>query len=281
MKTIAVANQKGGVGKTTTVVNIGGLLARKGYSVLLVDLDPHGSMTSYFGHDPDELEESVYNLFENSSLTVLPNSLITKTQVKNISLLPSSTALATLDRQLGARSGMGLVIANALKTMDSRYDFALLDCPPILGVLMVNALAACQELIIPAQTEFLALKGLERMLHTLDMIQRSRTNPLPYTIVPTMYDQRTRASVLTLKELNEKYADHLWQGIIPVDTRFRDASKAGLPLTVKHPWAKGSMAYRRLIDAMNLIPEKVSEEEPPQGVETEQPDMPDAGEQHG
>jgi chromosome partitioning protein len=269
MKTIAVANQKGGVGKTTTVVSIAGVLARKKYKVLLIDLDPHGSMTSYFKFDPDEVEDSVYTLFQLENRSSIPSAVVKKTPLPNISLIPASTALATLDRQLGTRSGMGLVIASTLKALSGRFDFALLDCPPILGVLMVNALAASDKLIIPSQTEFLAMKGLERMVHTLEMIQKSRHVPLPYMIVPTMYDKRTRASVVTLSELKEKYAGKLWDDVIPIDTAFRDASKAGLPLTIKQPWTKGSMAYRKLIDDLDLIPEKLADEEiqAPEGYE--------------
>ncbi len=265
MKIYAVSNQKGGVGKTTTVVSLGGLLARKGYRVLMLDLDPHGSLTSYFKLDPDEEENTVYDLFNvtGNANDIKTATLIRKTDIDGLNYIPASTALATLDRQLGARSGMGLVIANAFKDIANEYDFALLDCTPMLGVLMVNALAACDHLIIPVQTEFLALKGLERMVHTLEMIQKSRPVPLKYTIVPTMYDQRTRASVATVKELREKYSQQLWNGLIPVDTLFREASRIGVPLTVMKPWEKGSLAYRKLAEDLgfedDIIQQKVVE----------------------
>lgn len=248
MRIWAVANQKGGVGKTTTAVNLGGLLANRNQRVLLVDLDPHGSLTSYFGLDPESVAPSVYDLFDRAGERGFAAEAVHATAVKGLSVLPSSTALATLDRQLGARSGMGLVVRDALHSLSSRFDCAVLDCPPMLGVLMVNALAACDELLVPVQTEFLALKGLERMVHTLGMIQRSRKTELPWRIVPTMFDRRTRASVDSLRELRATYHDRVWAAAIPVDTQFREASKQGLPLTVAHPWAKGSQAYRRLLD---------------------------------
>lgn len=248
MKIFSVANQKGGVGKTTTTVNLGGLLALREHSTVLLDLDPHGSLTSYFGHDPESVSPSVYDLFRDEATPV--ETLLLETGVPGLYLLPASTALATLDRQLGARSGMGLVVRRALSSLSERFDYALIDCPPMLGVLMVNALAACDELLVPVQTEFLALKGLERMVHTLTMVQRSRPDPLRYTIVPTLFDRRTRASIEALRELRQAYDEPLWADAIPVDTQFREASRAGLPLTVQHPWARGSQAYRRLLDTL-------------------------------
>jgi chromosome partitioning protein len=147
-----VSNQKGGVGKTTTVVTLGGLLAQQGKRVLLLDLDPQGSMTSYFRLDPDGSERSVYSLFEacaNHTRVESLEMLLHDTGVKGLFLLPASTAMATLDRQLGTREGMGLVIKQTLARLESQFDYVLMDCPPMLGVLMVNALAACQRLLIP------------------------------------------------------------------------------------------------------------------------------------
>jgi chromosome partitioning protein len=161
--------------------------------------------------------------------------------------MPAVMALATLDRQAGRLEGMGLVLKEALTLLESHYDYAIIDCPPILGVLMINALAACERLVIPVQTEFLALKGLERMLNTLQMVFKSRRMDLPYTIVPTMYDVRTRASKQSLKLLRESHAEHIWQGLIPIDTRFRDASRAGVPPDTFDPNARGVVAYDRLL----------------------------------
>lgn len=250
MKVWAVANQKGGVGKTTSVVSLGGLLAARGYRTLLLDMDPHGSMSSYFRLDPDHIENSLYRLFQNkqSQLTVPLQNLIHRTDYENLSLMPASTALATLDRQLGTSNGMGLVVKQALAALSVEYDYALIDCPPLLGVLMVNALAACEHLIIPVQTEFLAVKGLERMLRTLSMIGRANHRVPEYTILPTMFDRRTRASVSTLRLLRERHASSLWRSVIPVDTQFREASRLGVPLTIKAPNDRGSLAYAELLN---------------------------------
>lgn len=245
----AIANQKGGVGKTTTVISLASLLAAHGHSTLVLDMDPHGSLTTYLGYDPDTIESSIYTLFQK--LDSSPNSAILqtlkKTKLPNLFLLPAATAMATLDRQLGVQSGKGLVIKQTLKHLQQRFAYVLIDCPPMLGVLMINALAACDKLLIPVQTEFLALKGLERMLQTLSLINHSRKQKMPYLIVPTMFDKRTRAANQSLLQLQMQYPDAVWPQSIPVDTQFRDASKAGVPLPAYSPEARGSEAYASLL----------------------------------
>ncbi|WP_439859034.1 ParA family protein [Pseudomonas sp. MBLB4136] len=249
MRVWAVANQKGGVGKTTTSIALAGLLADAGKRVVVVDLDPHGSMTSYFGHDPDALEHSTFDLFlhQGSVPAGLPQQLLLPTSHERMSLLPSSTALATLERQSPGQNGLGLVIAKSLAQLWQDFDHAVIDSPPLLGVLMVNALAASQQLAIPVQTEFLAVKGLERMVSTLTMINRSRKQALPYTIVPTLFDRRTQASLSTLRVLRNSYPENLWPAYIPVDTRLRDASRAGLTPSQFDHNSRGTIAYRALL----------------------------------
>jgi len=254
----AVANQKGGVGKTTTVVSLASLLAQKGQPTLILDMDPHGSLTSYFGHNPDNIENSIYTLFQkmDSSPNVAIFNSLQKTNIDNLYLLPASTAMATLDRQLGAQGGKGLVIKKTLALLKDRFPNILIDCPPMLGVLMINALAACDQLLIPVQTEFLALKGLDRMLHTLGMINHSRQQGLPYLVIPTMYDQRTRSSKQSLKMLQDKYKTGVWDNVIPIDTLFRDASRAGLPLPAMDPSSRGSQAYSILLKYLTHLGHK-------------------------
>jgi chromosome partitioning protein len=248
MKVWAVANQKGGVGKTTTSIALAGLLADAGKRVVIVDLDPHGSMTSYFGQDPDSLEHSCFNLFQNQGQVPpgLTRELLLPTTHERIALLPASTALATLERQSPGQNGLGLVISKSLAQLHD-YDHAIIDSPPLLGVLMVNALAACEHLVIPVQTEFLALKGLERMVATLAMINRSRKQALPYSVVPTLFDRRTQASMSTLRLLNDGFGQQLWQAYIPIDTRLRDASRAGLVPSRFDSTSRGVVAYRALL----------------------------------
>lgn len=252
MRTWTISNQKGGVGKTTTVVTLAGIMSGKGHKTLMVDMDPHGSLTSYFGLDPDAIEYSVYELFQDRRFQSEAeiNRLIWETRFDNLYLLPASTAMATLDRQLGAQNGKGLVILHALAKISVNFSHTFIDCPPNLGILMVNALAACEKLIIPVQTEFLALKGLERMLNTITMISRSRQYELPFTILPTMFDKRTRASLRALRNLQQKYPENIARSVIPVNTQFREASQMGVPLPLLDSADRGVKAYKNFLDEL-------------------------------
>ncbi|ETX70129.1 cobQ/CobB/MinD/ParA nucleotide binding domain protein, partial [Vibrio parahaemolyticus EKP-028] len=226
----SVANQKGGVGKTTSTVTLAGLLSQKGHRVLMVDTDPHASLTTYLGYDSDTVSSSLFDLFQLKTFTrdtVKP--LILETELEGMDIIPAHMSLATLDRVMGNRSGMGLILKRALQAVSQDYDYVLIDCPPILGVMMVNALAASDRILIPVQTEFLAMKGLERMIRTLTIMQKSRPDGFKVTIVPTMYDKRTRASLQTLTQLKKDYPNQVWTSAVPIDTKFRDASLKHLP----------------------------------------------------
>jgi len=193
MQVWAVANQKGGVGKTTSVVTLAGLLAQQGHKVLVVDLDPHGSLTSYFGLDPDTIQRSVYDLFINPQQEI--DKLLVATNLPNLTLLPANSCMAALERQAGQLGGMGLVIQQALVQVNSLFDYVLIDSPPVLGVAMINALAACELLLMPVQTEFLAIKGLMRMSRSLDLVLKARHQQLQALVLPTMYDRRTKSAI--------------------------------------------------------------------------------------
>ena len=247
MEIWASANQKGGVGKTTTVVSLAGLLAEQGNRVLMVDLDPHGSLSAYFGLDPDYTPASVSDLFELSGNIPPHPRLVSRTEIDNLFVLPAATHQATLDRRLADKPGMGLILKQALQAWDKQFDHVLLDCPPTLGVLMINALASCQHVLIPVQTDFLALQGLKRMQNTLRMVDASMGYASPHTIIPTFYDGRTRASQFALQNLREDFTENLWPAVIPIDTKFRDASRDGLPLNVVAPQSHGIAAYRALL----------------------------------
>ncbi|MEW9797520.1 ParA family protein [Alteromonas sp. CYL-A6] len=253
MKIWTIANQKGGVGKTTTTVTLGGLLAaRANARVLLIDTDPHASLSYYFGIDAEALSSSVYDIFMHSGALTsdLVMDILCPTKVDNLYVLPATMTLATLDRQMGTQQGMGLVLKRALAQVEAEFDYVLIDCPPVLGVLMVNALAACDKVIIPTQTEYLALKGLDRMVHTLDIMGKSLNKAFDTLIVPTMYDKRTNAALASQKRLTTDYGDRVWDGVIPVDTHFRDASQTQLPANVQFPGTRGVYAYSKLLKVL-------------------------------
>lgn len=244
----SVANQKGGVGKTTSTVTLAGLLSQKGHRVLMVDTDPHASLTTYLGYDPDAVTTSLFDLFQLKTFsreTVKP--LILETDLEGMDIIPAHMSLATLDRVMGNRSGMGLILKRALQAVAQDYDYVLIDCPPILGVMMVNALAASDRILIPVQTEFLAMKGLERMIRTLTIMQKSRPDGFKVTIVPTMYDKRTKASLQTLTQLKKDYPNQVWTSAVPIDTKFRDASLKHLPASHFASGSRGVFAYKQLL----------------------------------
>ena len=259
-----VANQKGGVGKTTTVVSLAGILAQRGQRVLLIHTDPHASLTSYFDFDSDRLEGTLYELFQAAKpSSELVNRMTLKTKFENIHLLPASITLATLDRVMGNREGMGLVLKRALLRVQDQYDYVLIDCPPVLGVMMVNALAACDRILVPVQTEFLALKGLERMMKTFEIMQRSKRDKFRYTVIPTMFDKRTRASLMTLQSIKEQYGEAVWNAVIPIDTKFRDASLLHIPPSIYAPGSRGTYAYETLLNFIDALERQRTQEVKP------------------
>lgn len=244
-----IANQKGGVGKTTTTVTLGGLLAQQGKKVVLVDTDPQASLSYYFGIDSEELSASVYDIFAAGKGLDKDQVLdcLCSTKLDSLFILPASMALATLDRTMGTQSGMGLILKKALNLVADEFDYALIDCPPVLGVLMVNAVAASDKMIIPVQTEFLALKGLQRMMRTLEIMSKSQRREFKLIIVATMFDRRVNAAVDAYKVLRNDYQEQLWAGVVPVDTRFRDASQAQSPPSLYSPKTRGVYAYQSLL----------------------------------
>jgi len=243
-----VANQKGGVGKTTTTIALAGLLAECSKRVLIVDTDPHASLSYYFGIESEDLELSVYDLFIQESSTEQILQSLCPTPYSYIDILPAIMGLATLDRSLGAQGGMGLVLKKAIRKISQDYDYVLIDCPPVLGVLMVNALAAADKIVVPVQTEFLALKGLERMIKTLDLMQGEQEKPFRYTIVPTMFDKRTKASTIANQQLQDTYKEKVWPGVIPIDTNFRNASLVQKVPSHFSVNTRGVLAYKSLLD---------------------------------
>ena len=236
MRIWAIANQKGGVGKTTSALCLARSLADLGHRVLLVDLDPHGSLSRAFGVAAEPPPKGTFDLFNGDSIA----SVARATGQADIQLVAAQAAMATLERRGATQPGLGLALHRALVNADADYDFALLDCPPTLGLLLVNALAACDRLIVPTQTDPLALHGLAGMLHTAAMVERSRARPLLRQILPTLFDKRTRTGQQTLEQLQSHPDAAACPHPIPVDTRLRDADALG---TREHMYGRGMIAY--------------------------------------
>jgi chromosome partitioning protein len=236
-----VANQKGGVGKTTTTVAIADYLASQGYRTLMLDLDPQGSLTTYFQQDPDKMIGTAYDIFDQQTRVQALD-----TGFENLRLIGSSIGLAKLEKSTETVKGKGLVVKSFLRSLASEYDYVVIDTPPGLGKLMVNALVACEQLIIPAQTDFLTLKALERMVKVLKMLASSRVD-LNYKILPTMFDKRTNASKRTLMSLKNLYGGKVSPIVVPTDTKLRDASRMGVPPSFLFPRCQGVQAYQRFV----------------------------------
>lgn len=242
MQTWAVANQKGGVGKTTTTLCLSRALAEAGHRVLAIDLDPHASLSHAFGVPAEPPARGSYEVFTEAGATL--EQLARATPVDGLHVCPAQPALATLERRGATQAGLGLALGRALQAAQAHWDYVLLDCPPTLGLLMVNALAAADRLVAPTQTDPLALHGLRDMLRTAQMVERSRRRPLPYAVVPTLHDRRTKSGAQCLHELREAHGERVWPGAVPVDTRLRDAAT----LAGTGPLAgRGADAYREVL----------------------------------
>lgn len=236
MRVWAIANQKGGVGKTTSSLCLGRSLADAGKRVLLVDLDPHGSLTRAFGVPTEPPPAGTYDLFNDKNISEVARP----SGYPGIDLVAAQPAMATLERRSATQPGLGLALGRALQAEPDGHDYALLDCPPTLGLLLVNALAACDRLIVPTQTDPLALHGLAGMLHTAAMVERSRARPLLRQILPTLFDRRTRTGQQTLEQLQAHPGASACPYPIPVDTRLRDADALG---SREHMYGRGLAAY--------------------------------------
>ncbi|MFC4699903.1 ParA family protein [Glaciecola siphonariae] len=251
MKVWTVVNQKGGVGKTTSTISIAGSLSAQGYKVLLLDLDPHASLTYYLGFDAENLTSSLYDVFcQTPSEPFDIKQALQATKIKNVGLLPSHIALSTLDKRFGTAPGKGLVIKKALEQLGSQFDIAIIDCPPVLGVLMVNGLVAANAIVVPTQTEYLALRGLDRMLQTLEQLKPTLQDEVLTLVVATLFDRRVNACLASYTKMRDNYKAHMWRGYIPVDTKFRDASQQGLPINMIVKDSRGAFAYDKLTNEL-------------------------------
>ena len=241
-KVVAVANQKGGVGKTTTSVNMAACLAREGCRVLLIDLDPQGNATSGLGIDRHECEESIYDGLVNDRPL---EELCLSTGTQNLDIIPSTTDLAGAQVELVEHPRREFRLRQALTGFEGDYDFIILDCPPSLGLLTLNALAAANTVLVPIQTEYYALEGLGHLLQTIELIHEHLNPALTLEgILLTMYDGRTNLSEQVATEVSTHFGELVFETIIPRNVRLGEAPSFGQPITEYANSSRGARSYR-------------------------------------
>ena len=252
-RTIAVANQKGGVGKTTTTINLSAALAEQGKKVLLVDLDPQGNSTSGVGVDKRDLENTVYELFVGR--TTLDECLL-ETDFLNLSVLPANINLSGAEIDLIDMENREYHLKDILQQIKDDYDFILIDCPPSLNMLTVNAMTAADTVLVPIQCEYYALEGLSQLIHTINLVKK-RLNPHLQLegVVFTMYDARTKLSMQVVENVKQTLKENIYNTIIPRSIKLAEAPSYGMPITAYAPTSPGADAYRLL--AMEVIDHKV------------------------
>ncbi|MGH8869474.1 MAG: ParA family protein [Actinomycetes bacterium] len=242
---IAMCNQKGGVGKTTTTINLGAALAEYGRKILLVDFDPQGALSVGLGVNPHELDASVYNVLMEPSVTV--DDVLLKTNVPNMHLLPSNIDLSAAEVQLVTEVAREQALARVLATVVDEYDLVLIDCQPSLGLLTVNALTASHGVVVPLECEFFALRGVALLVQTIEKV-RERLNPRLEIegILATMYDSRTVHGREVLARVVDAFGDKVFHTVINRTVRFPETTVAGVPITVYDPPSAAATAYRQL-----------------------------------
>jgi len=241
---MAVANQKGGVGKTTTAVNLSAALAELGYRVLVIDLDPQGNATTGLGINARNLQSSIYDVLLND-LDI--EDCIEPTEVRNLFLAPATIDLAGAEIELVPAFSREMRLRRALAQVGDDYDFTLIDCPPSLGLLTVNGLAAASEVVVPIQCEYYALEGLGQLLRNVELVQRNLNPTLELgAIILTMYDARTKLSDQVAKEVRQHFGPKVCRNIVPRTVRLSEAPSFGQPIIVFDPISRGAIAYREL-----------------------------------
>lgn len=243
-KIIAITNQKGGVGKTTTSINLSAAIAMQGHRVLLIDCDPQGNASSGLGLNRKRLRYCLYDLLINQ---VNIKHVIQKTGVRNLDVLPSTIQLAGAEVELSKRERWEFILKDSLESVKDNYDYIFLDCPPSLALLTVNALTASESVLIPLQCEYYALEGLSLLVDTIQLLRQKLNNKLHLEgIVFTMFDGRTNLAIQVVDEVKKHFGKYVYKSIIPRNIRLSEAPSHGKPIVTYDPKSKGAEAYIEL-----------------------------------
>lgn len=244
MKTIAVVNQKGGVGKTTTAINVAAYAAKQGKRVLLVDLDPQGNATSGLGLDKYASDVSMYDVMLGKATIV---SIVQQSVTNGVDVAPANHNLSGAELELTTLAHRELKLRELLKGVSSQYDLCFIDCPPSLGLLSVNGLVAADYVLIPVQTEYYAMEGVGQLVQTIQRLQRSLNPSLSILgVVMTMYDSRTSLSGQVKDELEKAFGDLVFKTVVPRNVRLAEAPSHGEPIVKYDKWSKGARSYKAL-----------------------------------
>ncbi len=245
-RTIVVANQKGGVGKTTTAINLSACLAEAGQKVLAIDMDPQGNMTSGFGVEKDEIENTVYELLLGEASV---EDCVQKDVLENLSLISSNINLAAAEIELIGIEEKEFILQKAVKPIKENYDFVIVDCPPSLNMLTINAMCLADTVLVPIQCEYYALEGLSQLIHTINLV-KDRLNPSLEMegVVFTMYDARTNLSLQVVDNVKDNLQQTIYKTIIPRNVRLAEAPSHGMPINLYDSKSTGAESYRLLAE---------------------------------
>lgn len=245
-RTIAIANQKGGVGKTTTAINLSACLAEKEKKVLAVDMDPQGNMTSGLGVDKDSVENTIYNLIIGESKM---EEVLIKDVLENLDIIPTNIDLSGAEIELLDVEEKEYIVRNEIDKIKDNYDFIIIDCPPSLSMLTINAMTTADSVLVPIQCEYYALEGLSQLIHTVELV-RDRLNPKLTIegVVFTMYDARTNLSLQVVENVKDNLEQTIYKTIIPRNIRLAEAPSYGIPINKYDPKSAGAESYLRLAD---------------------------------